>query len=251
VTRRALPGERPITRAFLLAAGRGTRLRPITDHTPKCLVPVCGKPLLQIWLELFERFGIEEVLVNTHHLAATVDEFARNWNRAPRLRLSHETTLLGSAGTLRENWKFVGQDESFLVCYADNLTDVDLGRLMAFHRRHSSLVTMTLFQTDRPRECGIAQVRDDGLILSFEEKPASPKSALANAGIYIMRAGVRRHLPEKAPADIAIDMLPNCLGEMRGWTWKGFLADIGSPDAYARAQELWAQRQAAHGPPGH
>jgi mannose-1-phosphate guanylyltransferase len=230
-------------RAFLLAAGLGTRLRPITDGIPKCLVPICGKPLLQIWLEHFRFHGIEEVLVNTHHHSEKVLEFSRNWSGAPGLRLAHEDVLLGSAGTLSENWDFAAGEESFFVCYADNLTDVDLTGLLRFHQSHRGLVTMTLFRAQRPGECGIAEMDEHGLICGFEEKPVVPKSSLANAGIYIMRKDIRLRLPHRRPSDIGYDVLPACVGEMYGWLWEGMMIDIGNPESYALASEVWAGRQ--------
>ena len=230
-------------KAFLLAAGLGTRLRPVTDQAPKCLVPIAGKPLLQIWLELLAWHGVQEVLINTHHLPELVQNFASGWFGCPKLHLSHEETLLGSAGTLRKNWDFVAAEESFLVCYADNLTDVDLGKLVQFHQAHQGSLTMALFRTERPRECGVAEMDEAGLITSFEEKPTLPKSSLANAGIYVMRPGIQRLLPHTQPSDIGFHLLPRCLGEMYGWLWEGLLMDIGNPQAYARAQELWARKQ--------
>jgi mannose-1-phosphate guanylyltransferase len=226
-------------KAFLLAAGLGTRLRPLTDQVPKCLVPIAGKPLLQIWLALLARHGVREVLINTHHLSEQVQDFASGLSGHPKLHLSHEEKLLGSAGTLEKNWDFVATEESFLVCYADNLTDMDLGRLVQFHQAHQGLITMALFRTERPKECGVAEMDKKGLIASFVEKPAAPKSALANAGVYVMRGEVHSRLPRTKPSDIGFDLLPRCLGEMYGWRWDGLLKDIGNPQAYAQAQNFW------------
>jgi len=224
-------------RAFLLAAGLGMRLRPITTQMPKCLVPIGTEPLLQIWLKLLGQYGVDEVLINTHHLAQTVEEFASTWRGTPKLHLSHEEVLLGSAGTLEKNWEFVSSEESFLVCYADNLTDIDLGKLIQFHQGHHGLATMALFRSERPKECGIVETDESGLILGFEEKPLIPKSTLSNAGIYVMRAGIHSLLPQTKPADIGFDLLPKCLGNLYGWLWEGLLIDIGNPNSYAQAQQ--------------
>jgi len=158
------------------------------------------------------------------------------------LHLSCEPTLLGSAGTLDVNWDFVAAEESFLVCYADNLTDINLDRLIRFHQGHKGLVTMALFHAERPRDCGIVETDGNNLILSFEEKPAIPKSCLANGGVYAMGTGIRAYLPSHKPADIGFDLLPRCLGKMYGWLWKGLLLDIGNTEAYCRAQDIWAEK---------
>lgn len=232
-------------KTFLLAAGLGSRLRPLTDQVPKCLVRIAGKPILQIWLELLARHGVREVLINTHHLSEQVYDFAANWSGHPKLHLSHEVNLLGSAGTLERNWDFVAAEESFLVCYADNLTNMDLGSLVQFHQTHPGSMTMALFLSERPEECGVAEMDEKGLITSFEEKPTAPRSALANAGVYVMRARVHSLLPRIKPSDIGFDLLPRCLGDMYGWRWDGLLKDIGNPLAYAQAQSLWAGKPAA------
>ncbi|MCR4286945.1 MAG: sugar phosphate nucleotidyltransferase, partial [Deltaproteobacteria bacterium] len=90
-------------KAFILAAGRGERLRPLTDTVPKCLVPVCGEPLLKIWLEICERSGVTDVLINLHHLPEMVEGFLRNADTRVRVTTVFEEELLGSAGTLRKN----------------------------------------------------------------------------------------------------------------------------------------------------
>jgi mannose-1-phosphate guanylyltransferase len=229
-------------KAFLLAAGLGTRLRPITNRIPKCMVPIGAKPLLQIWLELLEDYGVEEVLINTHYLPDCVRLFASGWLGTPKVRLSHEEKLLGSAGTIESNWDFVKDEESFLVCNSDNLTDIDLGKLVQFHQGHSGLVTLSLFRSETPRNCGIVEIDQKGHVFDFEEKPNAPRSSLANGGIYVMRSGVRSRLPPKKPSDIGYDLLPQCLGEMYGWLWEGLLIDIGTQEAYACANLAWGTR---------
>ena len=187
------------------------------------------------------------MLVNTHHLPAKIEAFAASWPAPPRVRLTFEPTLLGSAGTIRENWDFVAGEEDFLVCYADNLTDIDVGHLVRFHRSRTALVTMALFRSDRPAECGIATLGEGGRILSFEEKPAEPRSSLANGGVYVMRSDIRSRLPGKLPSDIGFDLLPRCLGEMYGFLYEGVLIDVGTPARYALAQEASNRPPAVRG----
>ena len=93
-------------KAFLLAAGKGTRLRPLTFKTPKCLVPVNGKPLIDYWFDLFELYGIDEILINTSHLAETVEAYIKDHSRGLKIKVVYEETLLGSGGTIKKNWDF-------------------------------------------------------------------------------------------------------------------------------------------------
>lgn len=233
-------------KAFLLAAGLGTRLRPYTNTIPKCMIPFSGKPLLEIWLDLLGSHGVTDVLVNTHYLPEPVREFAAHWDGPAKLHLVHEPVLLGSAGTLVTNWEFTRGEESVLVCNADNLTDIDVSALAAFHGGHTGAVTLALFRPANPRECGIVELGPGGKIVSFEEKPAEPRSPLANGGIYLMRtAAVEPRLPKTLPVDIGRHLLPACLDSMYGWEWPGLLIDIGSPELYERGQRAWEISQSS------
>src|SRR5829696_7467289 len=121
-------------KAFLLAAGLGSRLRPITDSTPKCLLRIGGVPLLDIWLDALAESGVDEVLVNMHHLAHLVDAHVGTRTGPPVVHLVEEPKLLGSAGTLRANRHFVADEKMFLAINADNLTNFDLSVLINAHQ---------------------------------------------------------------------------------------------------------------------
>lgn len=230
-------------KAFLLAAGFGTRLRPLTDTVPKCLVPVCGKPLLQWWVELFGEHGITDVLINTHYLRGQVAGFIEENNKKGGVILheAYEPVLRGSGGTVRDHEEFLGDDDSFMVCYADNLTDADLTAFQEFHKTHSGILSMTLFHTNLPEQCGIAELDGEKRITEFEEKPEHPKSDLANAGIYIADREIFSCFPEKDPLDFGKDVLPGLAGRMYGWELRGYLRDIGTMENYRKAQAEWEE----------
>lgn len=229
-----------ITKAFLLAAGQGTRLRPLTHHTPKCLAPIGGQPLLSIWLEFCERLGVREALINTHHLPSQVRNWAAAQKTSLRIHLAQEETLLGSGGTIAAHRDFVGDTSSFYIFYADNLVSTDLTSLQRLHRRNPAVLTLGLFETPRPESCGIVTLGPGGLIASFEEKPAAPKSNLAFAGMLIASSALFDWLPAPgAAADLGKDVLPELVGKMWGEKLEGFLLDIGTPENYARALREW------------
>lgn len=226
-------------KAFLLAAGLGTRLKPLTDKTPKCLVPVCSKPLLQWWLELFEKHGINDILINLYHHSEKVEEFVAEYEGNVKINLFWEEELLGSGGTLLANKGFVENEEDFLIAYADNLTNYNLSKLIAFHRLNDRLLSMALFETDRPKEKGIVELDNNKTIISFTEKPANPKSNLANAGIYVASPQIINYLPNDTISDIGYDLLPKLIGKMSGWEATGYLKDIGTIEHYQQAQNEW------------
>lgn len=229
-------------KAIILAAGLGTRLRPLTDTVPKCLVPVRGVPLLGIWLGLCERAGIDSVLVNLHHLPDQVRAFVRDYRGPVRVRTAYEETLLGTAGTALANRSFVDGEREFFVIYVDNWTDVDLADMLAFHRTKATNLTMAVFHTDNPSGSGIVTVDVDDRIVAFEEKPAHPLSDLANAGILVMPPRLLDGLPARRPLDFGFDVLPGFVGRMHAYRLKGFLRDLGTWESYRRAQAESAAR---------
>jgi len=233
-------------KAFLLAAGEGRRLRPLTDTIPKCLVPIGGTPLLAIWLETLERGGVTDVLINLHYAHEQVRRFLAGWQSSLRVETAYEPALLGSAGTVLANRRFVDGEESFLVAYADNLTTIDLGRMAAFHARTSTALTMAVQPTDRPSQKGTVILDGEGHIVAFEEKSPAPLSNLANGGVYMMRRSAFRHFPE-GPAeggvlDFGYHVLPRMAPDLTAYLVEELLMDIGTLGDYESAQRLWTRR---------
>jgi mannose-1-phosphate guanylyltransferase len=226
-------------RAMILAAGRGERLRPLTLKIPKCLLPVNGRAVLDRWLDVCLLAGVTSALVNTHHLADQVATHLARRAGPPEILAVHEETLLGSAGTLLHNRSFLEKGGPFAILYADTVAPrLDLDAMFQRHEREGALLTIGLFKTKWPRECGIAQLSPDGRIVAFEEKPARPCSDLANAGIYIADPAILDYLPETLPADIGRDLLPSLVGRMNGYPIDGLVLDIGTPERYREAQEI-------------
>jgi len=229
-------------KAFLLAAGVGSRLRPITDTIPKCMVVIDDRPLLDIWLEAFDRAGVDEVLVNLHHLPDVVHRHIAARSGPPAVRTVLEPELLGSAGTLLANRAWIDGEESFLVCNADNLTDFDLRSLVEAHRHYDAIATLTVFRSDRPWTGGVVEMDAAGRVTGFEEKPAHPVSDLTNAGMYAFRPAVLDEIDEVPPKDIGFDVLPRLVGRARAVLVEGYFRDIGTADAYQLAREEWPVR---------
>jgi mannose-1-phosphate guanylyltransferase len=230
-------------KAFLLAAGEGRRLRPLTQTTPKCLVPINGKPLLALWLELCRAHQITEILINLHHLHEQVLAFLKAHDFGVKVTAVYEANLLGSAGTVARHRPFVAGEKDFFILYADNLTNVDLGRMLRFHRERQGLFTIGLFQTDQPREKGIVALDSDDRVVDFVEKPANPPSNLANAGIYVASQQLYQYLGARDFLDFGFDVLPKLVGRMYGYVIQDYLLDIGTHATYRRAQLEWDEIQ--------
>lgn len=226
-------------KAFLLAAGQGTRLRPITNHIPKCLAPIRGVPLLKIWLEVCRRAAVAEVMVNLHTHADAVRSWLRANANGVRVRLAEEDTLLGSAGTVLANRDWVASESCFWILYADVLTNANLSHMLDFHLARKMTATLGLCQVPDPSRCGIVSFDEHMVVREFVEKPSHPKSHWAFSGVMLATAELIKHIPSRCPADLGFDVLPGLAGEMLAYPISEYLLDIGTLENYAKAQTTW------------
>jgi len=236
--------SRPL-RALLLAAGFGTRLRPLTLHTPKCLVTVNGEPLLGRWLHQLEQAGCEAVLVNIHYLAEQVEAYLQSW-QSPTMAVhtTLEPKLLGTAGTLLANQSFFSGCTGLLI-HADNAMAEGLRPfLAAHHNRHAgSLLTMLTFNTATPSSCGIVELDDQLIVQGFHEKVMDPPSNRANGALYAFESPLLDHLNRMAPrpSDFSTEVIPRLMGRIQTWHTDQAYLDIGTPESLAIAQQLQNQ----------
>ena len=232
-----MSGDRDV-RALLLAAGLGTRLRPVTDTIPKCLVPIHGKPLLDYWLNSLFHGGIERVLINTHYLAGAIEDHLCRSPWKDRVALVHEEELLGTGGTVLANRAFF-KERAFLVAHADNLTELDVRAFEASHatRPGEAAISMALFRTDAPETCGIVVLDQRGLVQEFHEKSIRPPGNLANAAVYIFEPEVIDFLARRNSkvVDLSTEVIPAFMGRILGYEMTGYHRDIGSAASLAKA----------------
>ena len=225
-------------RAILLSAGLGNRLRPLTDEMPKCLAPVRGRALLDIWLENLTRTGIGPFLVNTGHLSEQVEAHVSSGPFRHLGTLVHEPELLGTAGTLLANLAFYGGQDGMLL-HVDNFCSPDMGAFIGAHesRPAGCLMTMMTFRTDAPSACGIVELDERGVVVGFHEKVDSPPDNLANGAIYILSSELMTELATKHGhvRDFSTEVVPAFLGRILAYETPGPFIDIGTPDAYAKA----------------
>jgi NDP-sugar pyrophosphorylase family protein len=200
-------------KAMLLAAGRGERLRPLTDTTPKCMLPFEGKPLLEHWMDKLHSFGIRDVVINVHHLAEMiVDHLGSGERWDMHIQYSRERELLGTSGALRQV-KSLFEDERFLVIYADNQSTCGLHEIVGFHGRRDSVATMAACWIEDPRSCGIVGFDAQGRIERFLEKPTAEQvfSHYINAGIYVFTPQIFDYIPANGVSDFSRDVFPRML----------------------------------------
>jgi len=225
-------------RALLLAAGIGTRLRPLTNTTPKCLVTVHDRPLLDYWLDLVFDGGVERALLNTHWLAEQVRVHVEKSPWHQRIDLVHENELLGTGGTVLANRDWFG-GQPFLVAHADNLTDFDVAGLIAAHdnRPDGCIMSMLAFRTDDPTSCGILELDEQNRVVAFHEKVTNPPGNLANGAVYIFEPEVIDDIARlgRSVVDLSTEIIPNYLGRILCVETSGYHRDIGNPESLRRA----------------
>jgi mannose-1-phosphate guanylyltransferase len=214
----------------------------MTDTVPKCMIVIDDRPLLDIWLDAFEQAGVDEVLVNLHHLPEVVREHLAGRSRPPVVRTVFEPELLGSAGTLFANRRWVDGEEFFLACYADNLTDFDLRLLVDAHRERGAVATLTAFHSKNPSAGGVLELDGSGRVIAFAEKPTNPLSDLTNAGMYAFRPSVIGEIYGPLPVDIGYHLLPKLVGQVFAVPVECYFRDIGTIDAYDQARNEWPAR---------
>lgn len=228
-------------KAILLAAGFGTRLRPITDKIPKCLVPIAEKPLLEIWLRNLEQAGFQHVLINTHYKRDVVENFINTLDTNLDIEISFEPELLGTAGTLIKNLDFFDDTAPTLVAHADNLTWIDFHRAIDEHevlsKENNSLVSLMCFETEQPSSAGILELDANRRVNGFHEKVIDPPGNLANAAIYFFNPKATEYLAnlKVEKPDISLDLIPKLSGKLSALSPLEYLLDIGTIENLTKA----------------
>lgn len=227
-------------KALLLAAGLGSRLKPVTDHIPKCLVPINGKPLLGYWLDLLSHAGIDHFFINLHYFSDAVREYIATTPYQSKITFIEEEELLGTGGTLKKNADLFKED-SFFIAHADNLCLTDF---KAFHwahknRPHNVALTMMTFDPVDARQCGVVVLDHQNIVKEFHEKVENPPTNLANGAVFWMEPEVAEFAKNigKSHFEISRDILPAYVDRIVAWHNADYHLDIGTPETYKKAQD--------------
>jgi mannose-1-phosphate guanylyltransferase len=218
-------------RALLLAAGLGTRLRPITNSIPKCLVDINGRPLLELWIELLSDAGITEILINLHYMPDVVRTYIESCRYPVSISTVCEDELLGTGGTLLKNKDFF-QNEPCMLIHADNLSMFDVSAFIRqFEKREKGVeITMMTFKSTMPQACGIVELDERGIVKAFHEKVENPPGFLANGAVYILSPAIMDFLANlgKPVIDFSMEVLPHFMGQINTFFNEIYHRDIGT-----------------------
>ena len=226
-------------KALILAAGRGERLKPITNKIPKCLVKIKGVPLLEIILKKIEKTKIKEIFINTHYLEDKVLDFFSKYKGKIKVTFIKEKKLKGTGGTLVDNLSLFNKQD-LLVLHADNYFSESLNNFLKAHQRRKKNTYMTLisFITDDPKNCGICKIDKENIIVNIIEKDKNQISKIANGAIYLFSKkslSKIKKMNNKITKDIVLDILPKFYGQITNYTSKKFFLDIGIKKNYLKA----------------
>lgn len=226
-------------RAMVLAAGLAERMRPLTEHCPKPLLPIANRPVMGYVLEHLGRHGFREVVANVHYRPQEiVDGFGNGAAYGVDLSFSYEEELLGPAGAVRRCKDFL-EGDTFLVTGADDLTDMDLTAFLEAHRRAGAVASIGLVEVEETSQYGIVVTDEHGRIERFVEKPkGEPPSRTANTQIYLFEPEVFDFIPPDRPYDFGFDAFPAMVEAgvpFYGFRLDGYWRDIGSLSDYLDA----------------
>lgn len=227
---------------MILAAGFGTRLRPLTNVIPKPLLPVAGTPLIVWNLLLLKRHRIQEVIINLHHLGPMIVQALGDGTRLGlRIEYSHEPVILGTGGGIKQVESFFS-GEPFLVLNGDTLFELDLGELMAFHRERHAAATLVLREDAEALRWGLVEIGSDRQVKTItgrglpRDGPVEPRMF---AGIHILHPRLLRAVPQGKESSI-IDAYVRGLHEgerIVGYDLTGYWSDVGTPERYAKVEQ--------------
>lgn len=223
-----------MTKAVILAGGYGTRLRPLTFTTPKAMIPLVNKPVIGYIVDYLVSYGLKDIVITMHYLR---EKMINHFTKRKDLEVSFpvEPTPLGTAGSVKN----AGITDTMLIIQGDNITDMDLRKVLEFHEEHGRLVTIALLPVSNPSLYGVAEIAANGMIMNFKEKPSPNEcfSNLANTGLYIIEPEAMDYVPEGTAFDFSKDLFPILVAknEVYGCVVEGFWRDIGSRDGYMEA----------------
>ena len=222
-----------ITKAVVLAGGKGRRLEPYTRIIPKPLMPIGDKPILEIILKQMKRAGIREVTLTVGHLADLMRLFFQDGSRfGLKINYAQEKTPLGTSGPLAN---VEGLDSTFLVTNGDVLTTLDLNDLFAFHQAHGGIATIATHKRKIDINLGVVDLDGDSRVVNYHEKPTI--DYLVSMGIYVFEPRILDYIPKDQYLDFP-DLVLKLVAageKVSGYVFRGYWEDLGRPDDYDRA----------------
>ena len=221
-------------KALLLAAGLGTRLRPLTLNKPKCLIEINGRPLIDKWIEDLIISGVKEILINLHYLPDQVYSYIKNSKYKNYITTVYEKKLFGTAGTLLKNINFFENEDGLLI-HADNFCNINYNDFYLAHQNRPTYcdITVVTFNTNHPESCGIFELNKSGVVTNIFEKKNENHGKIANGAIYLLSSNFINTIASDYPyaKEFVDDILIKHIGKIYTYHTNDIFVDIGTPEA--------------------
>ncbi|MGZ7069436.1 MAG: sugar phosphate nucleotidyltransferase [Methanobacterium sp.] len=242
-----------MVKAIIMAGGKGTRIRPLTLIRPKPMVPVANRPIMDYIIAKVKNSGYNDIILTLNYLQGKIKNEIKNKYKELNVKYTVEDFPMGTAGGIKKAQNYI--DDSFFVLSGDVLVDVDLNKLLKFHREKKAIATLVLKHVDDPTHFGIAVVDDDGQITNYLEKPSPDEvfSNIANTGTYIFEPEIFDYIKSGEEVDFSHDVFPVLIEEragIYGYEFDGYWNDVGRPDTFLLANYDVLNRKIAPEPPG-
>jgi len=231
-----------IKKAFILAGGRGIKMRPFTYEIPKTMIPVKGKPILEYTIDLLRENQFRDIVILIGHLGAKIKSHFGDGSRfGVKISYIEEKKEDGTAAPLRQAKKYL-KDSPFIMMYGDTLVDINLRDLVEFHQAHGGLATIALTSSDQPHEFGVVKLHGNRIV-SFKEKPEKAKgiSHFINTGLFVFKPEIINYVPKKGYSMLEKDVFPRLVeeGKLYGYPFEGQWFDVGTPEIYEEVLKEW------------
>lgn len=223
-------------RAYVLCGGKGTRLRPYTYSIPKPMLPLGDKPLLEFVVNNLRKNGITDLVLTVGYLRERIQEYFGDGKKfGVKIRYIVEQEEMNTAGSISPDKKNI--DDTFVVVMGDHLTNINLKKMIDFHRRHNGIATLGLKKQGIPLDYGVAELDKEGRIVGFKEKPILQN--LINSAIYVFEPEIKDYL--EPGLDFAMDVFPRLLKQGKkiyGYPFEEYWMDVGHLQDYENINKL-------------
>lgn len=228
-------------KALLLAGGKGTRLRPLTNNLPKPMVPIMGRPLLETTIMNLKKSGVDEIILSTCYKSKYIKDYLKDGDElGVKLNYITEDIPLGTGGAIKNAEEFF--DDTFIILNSDIVSDINYADLVKYHKEKKAYVTIVMTEVEDPSQYGVIEFDSDGFITAFKEKPkpGESNSRFINAGVYVFEPVVLKEIPANRVVSIEKETYPMLLKKgynMAAYKFGGYWIDIGTLDKYKKVHE--------------